>query len=204
VANASYSSSGTPIVMGNPLDNLPQSPVVDPKITSLVFSDFKFIQDGKVLSFLDTSKLLINGAKNLKIAIDYDRVPEVLKTIAITLALPDDPSQHFSFLLHANKDKTAYEASIAPLLKVGEYGIHIAVIDYKNRSLKKIDGSLLASVESAELIPAAFPESKTASVLLLGVIIKLFAMVALFFQLIRVFVRDVRALRLAKAYAKNK
>lgn len=198
VASAGYSTSGTPVSVGNPLDNLTQAPSVDPRIKSLRFEDFKFIQNGKILSFLDASRLLVDGAKNLMIALDYDRVPEILKTIAITLALPDDSTKHFSFLLHVNKEKTQYEASIAPLLSEGEYSINIAVIDYKNRGLIRLNGSMLATVEAAvEILPNAFSINSTASLILLGLIVKLITLLALLYKSIRVILRALRVHKLA-------
>ena len=48
-----------------------------------------------------------------------------------------------------NKDKTAYEAILAPLGKSGKYRMNIIVLDYKNQGLKKLEGSLKALVFEA-------------------------------------------------------
>ena len=117
----------------------------DPIINDLTLSDFDFIQSGRRIVNVGTV-IAVDGSENLTINLDYDKVPEILKTIAITLSDPDDSSKTFLFLLRVNKDKTAYEATIAPLGKNGKYGINIMILDYKNQGLKKIEGSLRALV----------------------------------------------------------
>ena len=127
-----------------PFGEFPQALEVHPKIRELSILDFDFIQDGKKLSFVGDA-VSINGNKNVKISLDYGKVPEVLKTIAITLRDPEDQNKIFSFLLRVNKDKTAYEATIAPLGKSGLYPMNITILDYKNQGLKKITGKILAA-----------------------------------------------------------
>lgn len=114
-------------------------------IKKLSLLDFDFIQDGrKLLNIGDT--IVIDGSKDLTISLRYNKVPEILKTIAVTLIDPDDPTQVFPFLLRVNKDKTAYEATIAPLGKSGKYGLSIIILDYKNQGLKRLNGNLKALI----------------------------------------------------------
>lgn len=127
------------------IDTLPQAPSVHPLINALSFIDFDFIQNGKKITSNDGKSVMIDGESNLTVSLRYEKVPEVLKTIAITLADPEDPTQTFSFLLRVNSTKTAYVATIAPLGKSGRYQVRIAIVDYKNRGLKKIVGSFLAT-----------------------------------------------------------
>lgn len=125
---------------------------VDPIIARLTLLDFDFIQDDiKIHTTRDT--VPIDGSKNLLIRLDYRKVPEILKTIAITLRDPDDDTKVFTFLLRVNKDKTAYEATIAPLGKNGLYKMNVTILDYKNQGLKQLQGSLKAlSLEEIQLI----------------------------------------------------
>ncbi len=118
---------------------------VDQKIAGLLLSDFDFIQDGKRLSNLGNT-IVIDGSKNLTISLGYEKIPEILKTIAFTLIDPEDSTKVFPFLLRVNKDKTAYEATLAPLGKSGNYEMKIIVLDYKNQGLKRLEGSLQAFV----------------------------------------------------------
>ncbi|HVS79444.1 MAG TPA: fibronectin type III domain-containing protein [Candidatus Paceibacterota bacterium] len=176
-ASAIYSANGA-IIPSNPLDNLPSSTIVDPKIEHLGLQDFQFIQDGQTDAFVDGTKVKIDGSKNLKISIDYAKVPEILKTIMVTLADPSDPEKTFSFILKVNKDKSAYEAVIAPLLKGGEYGVKISIIDYKNRGMKKLEGSLLAAAAEATGGPEPL-QGDTLAMLLVIDIVKAFSLVAI-------------------------
>lgn len=118
---------------------------VDPDIARLSLLDFDFIQDGRKLVNIGNN-VVIDGSKNLTISLSYGKIPELLKTIAVTLIDPDDSTQVFPFLLRVNKDKTAFEATIAPLGKSGNYGMSIIVLDYKNQGLRRLDGSLKAFV----------------------------------------------------------
>lgn len=129
----------------SPFDQYPEALYTSPEIKKLSILDFDFIQRGKEISFAGSS-VNIDGGENLKISLDYEKVPEVLKTIGITLRDPDDSGKTFSFLLRVNSGKTAYEAIIAPLEKSGQYLLEITILDYKNQGLKKIKGELLASI----------------------------------------------------------
>ena len=86
----------------------------------------------------------MNGSENLTIRLAYAKVPEILKTIGITLSDPQDPSKVFPFLLRVNADATYYEATIGPLGRSGNYALNIAVLDYQNQGLKRIGGNLRA------------------------------------------------------------
>ena len=86
--------------------------------------------------------------------LDYKKLPEVLKTLAITLRDPDDPQKIFHFLLRVNSDKTSYEASIAPLERDGLFGMGVTVLDHKNRGLKKLSGILKSILPPGFVIPS--------------------------------------------------
>jgi hypothetical protein len=131
-------------------ESLPKAPSVDPKIEALKFFDFDFVQNGKKISTLSSGESIsIDGSQNLTVSLDYSKVPEILKSMVVTLTYPDDPTQTFSFLLRVNEDKSAYTATIGPLGKSGKYGVNISIVDYKNRGLKKVVGDLVASVATA-------------------------------------------------------
>ncbi|HEY4494521.1 MAG TPA: hypothetical protein VJC02_00275, partial [Candidatus Paceibacterota bacterium] len=129
----------------DPFLNLPQAENVDPAILKLSLKDFDFIQDGKNI-IPANSALVIDANKNLTVKLDYKKVPEVLKTIAVTFGDPDDSSKVFTFLLRTNKDKTAYEATVAALGRAGVYKLNITILDYINQSLKRISGDLKALI----------------------------------------------------------
>ncbi len=175
VATARIGNQGE---VSQPVDifgQLPDAPRVHPLINALTFADFDFIQNGKKLDTADGKSVAIDGGKNLTVSLSYEKVPELLKTIAITLTDPDDETKTFSFLLRVNSDKTAYIATLSPLGKSGRYGVRISIVDYQNRGLKRIVGNLVASVQSslegkggiADKVIALFNESFLDLILLL-------------------------------------
>jgi len=150
LASARIRIIGEPIVPEPPIfEELPKPPGVHPAIELLSFLDFDFIQDGKRVSTFSGKSVAIDGAKNLTVSLSYSKVPEILKSIVITLRHPTDPAKIFSFLLRVNDGKTAYVATIGPLGDSGTYGVDISIVDYKNQGLKKIVGNLFASAAVA-------------------------------------------------------
>ena len=168
---------GGPATSTDPFIDIPVLMNVHPAISKLTISDFDFIQSSIKLENTGTG-VVIDGSKNLTISLNYNKVPEILKTIAITLIDPDDSTQVFPFLLRVNKDKTAYDATLAPLGKSGTYKMKITVLDYKNQGLKKIDGSLKAfvfdQVKDLASNPATFRRNMTwFTLILLAVLVVL-------------------------------
>jgi hypothetical protein len=135
-----------PVIPEDIFETLPPAPSVHPVIRALTLLDFDFIQEGQAKPFFEGETVLIDGGKNLTMSLDYNKVPEVLKTILVTLSDPEDSTQTFSFLLRVNDEKTKYQATIGPLGKSGKYEVKIAIVDFKNQGLKRIEGILLASV----------------------------------------------------------
>jgi hypothetical protein len=128
----------------DPFANLPQAKDVHPMIKALTLADFEFIQDGRNLATVVGNTVAIHGGKNLTVRLKYDKVPEILKTVAFTLEDPTDKSKVFPFLLRVNKDKTYYEATIGALGRSGRYGMSVAILDYENNGLMRLNGTLAA------------------------------------------------------------
>ncbi len=138
---------GEPIdLLEDPFVTIPDAPFTHPVIEKLTFPDFDFIQDGIRINSFFSDSIAIDGTKNLTVSLDYEKVPEVLKTISVTLYHPYDESQVFSFLLRVNEERTAYQATIGPLGTSGIYRVGVVIVDYNNQGLKKIEGSLIANV----------------------------------------------------------
>lgn len=131
IATFAIHRPGVPVVIPVvPPDQVP------PEVAKMDLSFFRFFQDDLKLPVID-GKFIIDSGKPFKILLPYEQAPEVLKTIVITLFEPSEEKKQFSFLLKVNKDKTGYEAIIAPLKAPGLYEASIAVLDYKNQALKK-------------------------------------------------------------------
>lgn len=135
----------------DPFESIPNATNVDPIIRDLTLADFDFIQQGRLLINIGNETIGINGGVPLTIRLKYEKVPEILKTIAFTLIDPEDSSKVFPFLLRVNADKTYYEATIGSLGRSGNYALNIVVLDYQNQGLKRIHGNIRALVFS---IPA--------------------------------------------------
>ncbi len=105
---------------------------VPPETTNplaLALSDVVFMQSGEQLIPIG-NRVRVNGAELLTLSLPYDRVPEHLKTILITMTDSVDAQKTFSFLLRINEARTAYVATIAPLGISGDFPFRISVFDY--------------------------------------------------------------------------
>ena len=126
-----------------------EEPQPIPEIEELTLEDFDFIQEEEKLPIEEGDKIRVKIEKILTVAIDYDKVPEVLKTIMVTL---EKDGKSFSFLLRVNSEKSRYEAFIAPFHGEGIADLTITILDYKNQVLKKIPGQLI--LERSEPLPS--------------------------------------------------
>jgi len=142
-------AAATPQKPGVPPEIPPEIPeippeLVPPDIGKLTLKDFDFFQDGKKIQLVE-DKIDIKTESPLTISINYEKVPEVLKTIMVTLEKTAPPEgggkKFFSFLLRINSEKNAYQAIIAPP-EAGIYPFIVNVLDYKNQAFKKISGEL--------------------------------------------------------------
>jgi hypothetical protein len=109
-----------------------------PEIEELKLEDFDFFQKGIRLPLIERNKIEFEKEEPLTVSIDYEKVPEVLKTIMVTLK---KEGKTFSFFLRVNPEKTVYQAAIVPP-EPGTYPLILTVLDYKNQALKKIFGQL--------------------------------------------------------------
>ena len=110
-------------------------------LAPLQFSDVQFFENGHAISFIG-NEVPLSGQSSFTIRIPYQRLPEHLKTVLVTLTDARNAELTFSFLLRVNRDKTAYEAAIAPLNHEGRYAVAVAVFDYKERTISKVSGAL--------------------------------------------------------------
>jgi len=140
VASAKILLPGETTATSTPLENLPEAQNVDPKILALTLSDFLFIQSGNSLT-VNNDLVTVDGAQNLTVALTYYRVPQILKTIAVTLVASS--SQKFTFILRANRDRTRYEATVGSLGNPDVFKLAMNIIDFKNQGEKKINGTLV-------------------------------------------------------------
>ena len=143
----------------NPFAGIIFATSTNPMIAGLALSDFQFIQEGKQLAIAGNNIIGANGLENMTIRLPYDKVPQILKTIAVTLNDPTDPTKAFIFLLRANTDDTYYEASIGPLGRTAIFPLTVTILDYQNQGLKQLSGSLAALSIGAYLPSSGFNQN---------------------------------------------
>ena len=133
----------------SPEQFLPTTPEqeIPVELKQLMLDSFEFIQGDKFL-YVVNNKIIISNEQPLLILIAYHKLPEVLKTISVTLR--DAKDQIFTFLLRVDDLKENYLARINPPVS-GAYDISISILDFKNRISKTLQGQLIVSapVESA-------------------------------------------------------
>ncbi|MEK7136084.1 MAG: hypothetical protein AAB821_00620 [Patescibacteria group bacterium] len=130
----------------DPFEEFPTAISDDPLISALNLGDFIFTQVGERPQYFGRNGLVtIKGDKNFTVTLPYEKVPEVLKTIGITLHDPIDQSKTFSFTLRLNRAKTAYTATVAPLGRTGTYRVSIYVLNFADQTIKKITGNLMVA-----------------------------------------------------------
>jgi hypothetical protein len=98
-----------------------------------------FTQDGERL-IPHGDRIRVNGAELMTLSLPYDRVPEHLKTILVTLIDSTDAQKTFSFLLRINGDRTAYIATVAPLGVSGDFPFRVSVFDYETTQVGYVGG----------------------------------------------------------------
>jgi len=129
-----------PVIPPPSVGELPMIPpeLIPASLRNLSFSDFDFIQKESKLPII-AGRIEVEQDFPLTIAIDYEKLPEVLKTILITMQ--NDKGEVFSFLLRVDEEKKRYLATLKPPVS-GLYPITFTIVDYENRGLQKIGGEL--------------------------------------------------------------
>lgn len=95
--------------------------------------------------------------KNLIIRIPYTAVPDTLKSIVVTVTDPADRKRTYSFLLRINKDRTAYEAVLAPLNVAGESLVVVEIFDFE-RSVVGRYQKAVQFIQSETVPTVIFPD----------------------------------------------
>jgi hypothetical protein len=124
--------------------------VVDPvtdetNIIELTFEDISFVQDGGELQ-REGNMVFLDGTKQLTVSVSYERLPEHLKAILVTLTHPTEKSEIFSFLLRIDPKKDRYTATIAPLGENGVYPLTLSVIDFETAQIGYVKADLNAHI----------------------------------------------------------
>jgi hypothetical protein len=112
---------------------------------AISFSDVLFIQEGERLPSTE-GRVVLNGSKQLTIAVPYLLVPEHLKTILVVIGDSTDPERTFQFLLRVNPERTYYTSTLAPLGVGGDFPFSIAIFDYTTAQIGYASGVLTSLI----------------------------------------------------------
>ena len=137
-----------PVTVPDIFDSLPIAKDLPPELQNLTFI---FKQGDTEKEFAEGSRISLGGTESTTLYISYDNLPEVLKTIAVTMRHPRDKDKIFSFLLRVDEEKSRYEATIGPLLDAGEYSVNIYVLDHSRAKLAEVRGAVFVDKGAAPL-----------------------------------------------------
>lgn len=99
-------------------------------------SNILIYQGNKDFNFEDKKIDLVKN-ESFIISIPYEALPRHLKSIIVTLIDPANAKRSYSFLLRINKDRTAYEAIIAPIESMGNSRLQIEIFDFEREVIAR-------------------------------------------------------------------
>lgn len=143
-----------------------------------------FVTQNDVRKSFADHLLALNSTDSFTLSIPKDAVFESLKTIIVTLTDPTDAKQTYSFLLRLNKDQTAYEAVLSPLLVEGISRVTIDIYDYKSAVVGTYIKSVTFTDTSSEVAVPIFPDlliAKGLPILLVAILPALIGFLIFFF-----------------------
>jgi hypothetical protein len=147
----------------SPFDSLPAAVTADPALAKISISDFSLRQTGELTHYFSAGSVVpVNGLKDLTLEIDASSLPPVLKTIGVVVSDPKNKGRSFAFIMKANSDNSRYTATLGAFLRNGTFPVSIYIINYKDQTVKRIEGSLLVAGVSM-LAPSILTQKLSAS-----------------------------------------
>lgn len=93
-------------------------------------------QGGEVQRFSDPSITLLADAP-FSVSVSVPPSDVAVQSLIATLLDPTDHRRQYTFLLRLNADRSAYEATVAPLDLIGTSRLEVAVFDFSNRIVSR-------------------------------------------------------------------
>jgi hypothetical protein len=102
----------------------------------------------------------VSGLFAVRVSIAYEKLPEVLKTIVISVADARDNMKTSTIILRINSAKTAYEGVLDAFPAGGRYPFVITLFDYEKKGLVRIPGAFVVSAKPTltSMIPTSVTE----------------------------------------------
>ncbi len=123
-------------IVGDDYELIPINSIGQEKSTSTLsirtpeLFEINISQNGAVYTF-DEKLITLSYDQPFVVSIPVHAVEKHLKSIIVTLENPTNNRETFSFLLRLNKNQTAYEGVIAPMLVEGEGDVSLSIYDYQ-------------------------------------------------------------------------
>lgn len=130
----------------DPIDDIVSDQPEAPEETRILLSDLTFadliFSQGRLLADSENKEVNLTAEKLFSVGLDYEKLPEVLKTVVVTITHPESDDKSFSFLLRADSQQNFYKATVGGLETPGEYEVEVTVLDYKYRRVKTLTGQI--------------------------------------------------------------
>lgn len=107
----------------------------------ITFEDVTFMQDGLILSHTEQN-VVVRDDMPITITLAADLLPRHLKTVTVTLRNGEGIDQ--SYILRANKSRSAYEARITQLAE-GTYGATFSIYDFNLQTETVFTGEVISA-----------------------------------------------------------
>lgn len=186
VSSGAIVSTSKIMMDSNDNNSTPTLPI-DEEIIPIPNFDFSvkninIFQDDKSFNF-ESEEIKISHRDYFVVSIPYETLPRHLKSIIATLTDPTNQDLSYSFLLRINKERTAYEAVVAPVGIVGASRLQIEIFDFERevvgRYRKQVNFVVPAKTITEVVFPdkivgVIFPILPTLTILLISLLILFF------------------------------
>jgi hypothetical protein len=140
----------------------------NPLISELTLNDVIFTQLGEREERLIQKNGIVrtNGEKDLRVSIPYGALPEVLKTIIITVEDPSSPGKISSVLLRIDVRKTFYEGVLQRFGEAGDFPFMISIKDHERSTVSELRGTfqVFIPMKFPSFVPPAIAQAVTATI----------------------------------------
>lgn len=116
------------------------------------------IQQGNTDYSFDSASIKLKQNENFIISIPYEALPRNLKSLIVTIIDPTNAKRSYSFLLRINKDRTAYEAIIAPIQSIGNSRIQIEIFDFEREIVGRYRKAVSFVESNPQIGEVIFPD----------------------------------------------
>lgn len=146
---------------------------VTPEMRMPDAADITLWQGGDIFT-LEESDIALDITREYLIAVPVETIAGNLKSLIVTVVDPTNQRQRHSYLLRINKDRSAYEAVLPAMERVGQSRIVLEIYDYEAFVVAKYQAPLVFAEDVSEepaVSDVTFPDVlfERSNALLLGI-----------------------------------